>query len=69
MIAFLEARHGAVVGGEAVSVVFGLEWFHQDDVGVDAKCQHDVVVAAAGANWESAHVIRVELAYGIHLDE
>ena len=69
VIAFLEVRHGAVVGGKAVLVVFRLEWFHQDDVAVDVKCQHYVVVSAAGANWESAHVICVELADGLHLDK
>ena len=35
--AFIEVRHDAVVGGEAMLVVFGLEWFHQDGFGVDVK--------------------------------
>ena len=25
---FLEARHYAIVGGEAMSVVYGFEWLH-----------------------------------------
>ena len=44
---FLESCHDAVVDGEAMSVLFGMKWFHQDDVGANLEIQHDVVVAAA----------------------
>ena len=69
MSAFLEARHYVVVGGEAMYVVFGLEWFHQDGVGVYVTGHHGVVFAAAGANWETHNVILVELADRLHLNE
>ena len=68
MPAFLEARHDAVVGSKAVSVVFGMEWFQQDGVGVDVKGQHNVAVAAEGSNWEAYHAIRLHFSDGIHLD-
>ena len=41
---FLAARHDVVVDGEVISVMFGLEWFHQDGIHVDMKEQHAVVV-------------------------
>ena len=66
---FLEVHHDEVVGSKSMLVVYGLEWFHQDGVGVNVKVHHDGVVTAGGKNWEVAHVICVELDYGIHLDE
>ena len=69
MSEFLEGCHDAVVGGEAMSVFFGLKWFHQDGVGVNVESQHDVVVDAVGAYWESTHIISIELSDGLHLNE
>ena len=66
---FLESYHDAFVGGEAVSIFFVLKWFHQGGVGVNVEIHIDVLVADVGAYWESAHVISIDLAYELHLDE
>ena len=34
MAAFSESDHDSICGGEAVAVVTGLKWLHQDDIGV-----------------------------------
>ena len=65
----LEAMHDAVVGYDTVAVVLGLEGFYEDHVAVGVVCQNDVVVAAARADGESAHVVGVELANGLNDDE
>ena len=31
-------------------------------------CEHDEVISAAGADWESSHVISVEIANGLYPD-
>ena len=68
MLVIPEAGHDAVFFGEAVAIVTGLEWLDQDDVGVYVVGKHDEVVAAARAEGETAHVIGVELAYGLYTD-
>ena len=52
-----------------MSVLFVLKWFYQDVVGVNVEIQHDVVVAAAEAQWGYPHIISVNLDDGIHPDE
>ena len=46
----------------------GLEGFDQDDVVVYLVGEYDEVVAAAGADGKTAHVVGVELAYGFYQD-
>ena len=43
-----------------------MERLDQDDVCVHMVYEHDEVVAAAGADGESAHVVGVELANGLY---
>ena len=31
-------------------------------------CEHDEVISAAGADWESSHVVGVELGNGLYVD-
>ena len=66
MAAILDTRHDSVVIRDAVSVVPRLEGFDQNGIGVDVVRQHNVVVAAAGADGEADRVICVELADGIN---
>ena len=64
MAALCEAVHDSICGSEAVAVVAGFEWLHQDDIGVHMVGEHEEVVAASGANQEPAHVISVKVADG-----
>ena len=68
MAVIFEAGHDPICGGETVLVVAGLEWLHQDDIGVQMLGDHEEVVAALGANWEPAHVISVKFADGFRRD-
>ena len=52
-----------------MAVVLGLEGFDKNDVGVDVIGEHYVVVAAAGADREAAHVVGVEFADGFDADD
>ena len=45
-----------------------MEGLHQDGVGVNVIRQHDVVIAAAGADGEAPHVVGEELADGFGPD-
>ena len=65
MAAILEPRHDAVVHRNVVSVVPGMEGFDHNGIGINVVCQHNVVVAAAGADGEAAHVVCEELAHGL----
>ena len=58
----LEADHDAVGSSKAVAVVLGLEGLDHDDVGVAVVGEHDVLVAAARADGEAAHVVGVKFA-------
>ena len=62
----LETRHDAVVRCDVVLVVPGMEVFDQNGIGVNMVRQHNVVVAAAGADGEAAHVICLELDNGLN---
>ena len=64
MAALCEADHDLICGNDAVAVVAGFEWLHQDDIGVHMLGEHEEVVAALGANREPAHVISVKFADG-----
>ena len=68
MAALCEAGRDPICGGEAVAVVAGFEWLHQDYIGAHMIGDHNAVVAASGANREPAHVISVKLADGFHYD-
>ena len=59
MSPFTEARHDAAVGRNAVAVMTGLKGFNNDGVTVAIECNHDVVVARAGADGKPAHVISI----------
>ena len=61
----LERGHDAGVGGDVVGVVFGLEGFDKDKVGVAVIGEHDVLVAAVRTDGEAAHVIGENLANGL----
>ena len=63
--ALLEASHYAGVCGDTVAILAGMEGFNEDDVGVAMVSNHEVLVAAAGAEWEAACVVGVESAGGI----
>ena len=64
----LEAVHDGIVGGNAVFVLTRLEGGLEDCVGVAVVGDHDVLVAAAGANGEATCVVGVELLDGFHPD-
>ena len=55
----------AGVCGDTVAILAGLEGFDEDDVGVAMVSEHEVLVAAAGAEWEAACVVGVESAGGL----
>ena len=64
MAVLCKAGHDLICGGEAVAVVEGFEWLHQDEIGVHMVGEHKEVVAATGENREPAHVISVHFADG-----
>ena len=59
---FLQSGHDAVGCSEAMAVVLGLEGLDHDDVAVLVVRENNVLVAAAGADGETTHVVGVELA-------
>ena len=63
--AHLEAGHNAGVCGDTVAIFAGLEGFDEDDVGVAMLDNHEVLVAAMGADLEAARVVGVESAGGL----
>ena len=65
---FLKAGHDAVSCGKALAVLAGLEGINQDDVSVYVVGGHDKVVAASGAEGETAHVIGAEFTEEFDLD-
>ena len=65
MAAILETRHDSVVRRDTVLVVPGLEEFDQNCIAIDMVRQYNVVVAAAGADGEAAHVVCVGLSDGL----
>ena len=58
--ASLEAGHDAGVGWDAVAVFPCLEGLDEDSVGVTVVGNHQVLVAAVGADREVPCVVRVE---------
>ena len=46
----------------------GLEWIDQDDVRFYVVGNHDEVVAAAGSEGETAHVVGVKISYWLYQD-
>ena len=58
--ASLEAGHDMGVGRDAVAVFLYLEGLDEYGVGVAVVCDHQVLVAAAGADWEASCVVCVE---------
>ena len=66
--ASLEAGHDAGVGWDAVAVFACLEGLEEDDVGVAVIGDHEVLVAAVGADREASRVVGVERADGFHPD-
>ena len=64
----LEAVHDGIVGGDAVFVLTRLEGGLEDCIGVTVVGDHNVLVAAAGANGEATCVVCVELLDGFHPD-
>ena len=63
--ALLEAGHDAGVCRDMVAILVGMEGFDENDVGVAMASNNEVLVAAAGAEWEAACVVGVESAGGI----
>ena len=64
--ASLEAGHDAGIGRYAVAVFSCLEGLNKDGVCVAVVGDHQVLVAAAGAEGEAACVVRVERADGFY---
>ena len=64
----LEAGHDTGVGRDAVAVFPCLEGLNEDGVGVAVVSDHEVLVAAAGADWEASCVVCVECANGFYPD-
>ena len=64
--ASLEAGNDAGVGRDAVTVFPYLEGLDEYGVGVAVVCDHQVLVAAAGADWEASCVVCVERADGFY---
>ena len=48
--AICEAGNDPICGGKALAVVAGLEWLHQDYIGVHMIGEHNEIVAASGVN-------------------
>ena len=53
-----EAAIQFVVCRDAMTVVFGLEWLHQNSVGFAMQGHHDVLVAASCSGRKASGVIR-----------
>ena len=68
MAALCEAGHDSICSVEAVAILAGFEWLHQDNIGVPTVGEHKEVIAASGANQETAHVISVNFADGFGCD-
>ena len=64
----LETVHDGVVGGNLVFVLAGLEGGLEDGVGVAVVGDHDVLIAATGADGEASGVVCVQLFDGLDLD-
>ena len=64
--ASLEAVHDAGVGRDAVAVFPCLEGLDEDGIGVAVVGDHQVFVAAAGADGEASYVVCVERADGFY---
>ena len=64
--ASLEAGHDTGVGQDVVAVFLCLEGLDEDGVGVTVVGDHQVLVAAAGANWEVSCVVCLERADGFY---
>ena len=62
----LELGHDASVGRYAVAVFSCLEGLDEDGVGVSVVGDHQVLVAAAGADREASCVVCVERADGFY---
>ena len=60
MAALLEAGHDAGVCEDTVAILAGLGDFNEDDVSVAMVSDHELLVAAVGAEWEAACVVGVE---------
>ena len=60
--ASLEAGHDEGVGRDAVAVFPCLEGLDEDGIGVAVVGNHQVLVAAVGADWEVSCVVYVERA-------
>ena len=66
MAASLEAGHETGVGRDAVAVFLCLERIDEDGVGVAVVGDHQVLVAAAGVDWEASFVVYVDRADGFY---
>ena len=66
MTASLEAGHDVSVGRYAVAIFLCLEGLDEDGISVALVGDHQVLVAAAGANWEASCVVCVERADGFY---
>ena len=62
MAFFAEAGHEAGMDSDAMAVEARLEGLDKYGIAVAVVGQHDVLVAAAGACGEAAHVVHVEFA-------
>lgn len=47
-----------VVCSDAMAIVFGCKWAHEDGIGWAVECDHDVLIAAAGTRRETSCIVR-----------
>ena len=62
MIVVFETVHKYVVGSNAMTIVFSLEWLDDGGITVAVEGEHGVLVSTARAHKETAHVVGVEFA-------
>jgi hypothetical protein len=53
----LQVSHQFVVSWYAVTVMARGEGFYQNGIGIEVVCDHNVLVATAGTDWEAADAI------------
>jgi hypothetical protein len=64
-----QSGHDIIVGCNAMLVAPGLEGLLEDEITIGVIGCHDILVAQMGLDWETAHIICVELADGLNMDE
>ena len=66
VITLLEALYDGILCLHSMNIFSGLERGNKDCIGRGVKCNHDVLVATLGSGWETACIVRVQLADRFH---